>query len=94
MNLRAAAESDATELEAAPAPPGKGADTARIGEQEVYVDGGHATAQIYDRAQLGSGDIIAGPAIVTEMDSTTLVLPGHNAEVDARGNLLIRPEEA
>ena len=75
-------------------PPGEGADAARIGEQEVYVDGGHATAQIYDRARLGAGDIIPGPAIVTEMDSTTLVLPGHNAEVDNRGNLLIRPEDS
>jgi len=40
---------------------------------------------------LRAGDRIAGPAIVTEMDSTTLVLPGHAGEVDSVGNLLIRP---
>ena len=37
--------------------------------------------------------MIAGPAIVTEMDSTTLVLPGHAAEVHASGCLLINPSE-
>ena len=35
--------------------------------------------------------MIAGPAIVTEMDSTTLVLPGHAATVHPSGSLLIRP---
>jgi len=32
-----------------------------------------------------------GPAIVSEMDSTTVVLPGHSARVDKIGNLLIEP---
>ena len=32
-----------------------------------------------------------GPAIVVEMDSTTLILPGHAATVDQVGNLLINP---
>ena len=40
---------------------------------------------------LRAGDVITGPAIVTEMDSTTLVLPGHAATVHASGSLLIRP---
>jgi N-methylhydantoinase A len=51
------------------------------------------TANVYDRAKLRAGDLIAGPAIVTEMDSTTLVLPGHGAEVHASGSLLINPSE-
>ena len=33
------------------------------------------------------------PAIVTEMDSTTLVLPEHSAVVHASGSLLINPVE-
>jgi N-methylhydantoinase A len=32
-----------------------------------------------------------GPAIVSEMDSTTVVLPGYSATVDSVGNLLIQP---
>ncbi len=92
VNLRAAAEGRATSLTAAVAPEGRGAAAARLGEQRVYVDGAHATAGVFDRARLGAGDVVDGPAIITEMDSTTLVLPDHQAEVDARGNLLIRPE--
>jgi len=35
--------------------------------------------------------VITGPAIVVEMDSTTLVLPGHTATTHSSGILLIRP---
>ena len=49
------------------------------------------TADVYDRARLRAGDVVVGPAIVTEMDSTTLVLPGHAATVHASGSLLIGP---
>jgi N-methylhydantoinase A len=65
---------------------------ALVTEHPVYVDGGHATAAVYDRARLRAGDVVSGPAIVTEMDSTTLVLPGHQATVHASGSLLITPE--
>jgi N-methylhydantoinase A len=40
-----------------------------------------------------AGNRLDGPAIVTEMDSTTLILPNYHAEVDAFGNLLIRPSD-
>ena len=49
---------------------------------------------MYDRAKLLAGNVVTGPAIVTEMDSTTLVLPGHAATVHPSGSLLIRPLEA
>ncbi len=44
---------------------------------------------IYDRYQLKSGNRILGPAIVEEIDSTTLIPSGCLAEVDGYGNLLI-----
>ena len=34
-----------------------------------------------------------GPAIVTEFDSTTVVLPGYVAEVDVNFNILINPKD-
>jgi|tagenome__1003787_1003787.scaffolds.fasta_scaffold20977690_3 N-methylhydantoinase A len=64
---------------------------ARTGQARIYVDGGWRDAARYDRTRLRAGDILPGPAIVTEMDSTTLVLPGHVATVDRWGSLLIRP---
>jgi N-methylhydantoinase A len=57
----------------------------------IFVEGHWVDAAIYDRASLRADDVITGPAIVTEMDSTTLVLPGHAATVHASGSLLIRP---
>ena len=64
---------------------------ARTGSHRVYVDGDFHEAGVYDRALLRAGDVVPGPAIVTEMDSTTLVLPGHAATTHPSGNLLIEP---
>ena len=64
---------------------------AKLADTQVYADGEWHAAVLYDRATLRPGNRLEGPAIVTEMDSTTLVLPGHEASVDPVGNLLIRP---
>jgi N-methylhydantoinase A len=58
----------------------------------IFVEGRSVEAAIYDRTALRAGHVISGPAIVTEMDSTTLILPGHAATVHPSGSLLIRPE--
>ncbi len=49
-------------------------------------------AGTYARADLHPGTRIQGPSIVTEFDSTTVVLEGYTAEIDRHFNLLIRPE--
>ena len=48
-------------------------------------------AGIYDRSLLKAGHRVPGPAIVCQMDTTTLILPGHTGEIDRIGNILIRP---
>jgi N-methylhydantoinase A len=48
-----------------------------------------ADATVYDRAKLGAGDAFDGPAIVEQFDSTTVVLAGQRAAVDAYGNIII-----
>ena len=45
------------------------------------------TGGIYERDALCAGHVVSGPAIILEMDSTTLVLPDHHATVDKFGNL-------
>ncbi len=47
---------------------------------------------VYERAQLQPGNRLTGPAVITEFDSTTVVLEGYEAEVDRYFNILIRPE--
>lgn len=66
---------------------------AQRGTTAIWVDGGHVDAALYDRELLRAGNVLTGPAIVVEMDSTTLVLPGHAATVHPSGSLLIRPLE-
>jgi len=64
---------------------------AAVGKQKAYMDGKGCTATVYDRAKLKAGNRIAGPAIVMEMDSTTVILPKHHGKVDTYGNILIYP---
>jgi N-methylhydantoinase A len=64
-----------------------------IHQSKYYYGGEWYDAPIYERGKLHEGIVIPGPAIVLEMDSTTVVLPGHEAKVDAIGNLLINPSK-
>ena len=66
-------------------------DDAKIHDTKFYYEGAWHDAVIFDREKLAVGAVIPGPAIVQEMDSTTLILPGHAATVDDIGNLLINP---
>lgn len=63
----------------------------RIHETRFYHEGSWHDCSIYDRNKLHEGLVVPGPAIVSEMDSTTVILPGYDARVDAVGNLLINP---
>lgn len=64
---------------------------ALIRDTEIWSAGQKYVARLYDRTKLLAGDMITGPAIVVEMDSTALVLPDHEAAVDSSGCLLITP---
>ena len=65
---------------------------ALVEQHRVYFDGSFVTANIYDRSLLAAGGRIAGPAVITQNDSTTLIHPGHSGEVDEYLNILIAPE--
>ena len=69
------------------------ASVAVVDEHEVVFDGERVPTKIYDRAKLQPGAVLGGPAIVTEFDSTTVVLPGFSASVDPNFNLLITPND-
>lgn len=64
---------------------------ARKGERQVYFNetGGMVSTAIYDRSLLRAGDRFPGPAIVEQMDSTTVILPGTQVAVDAFGCLVV-----
>jgi N-methylhydantoinase A len=70
---------------------GPDSSSAAIGKQSLVYRGKALKANIYDRNKLRAGNVVNGPAIVTQSDSTTLVLPGHHGVVDLYGNILIWP---
>lgn len=57
--------------------------------REIYVNGCIRKALVYERVKLKWGATILGPAIVEQLDSTTLILPAQRATVDEYGNLII-----
>jgi N-methylhydantoinase A len=62
---------------------------ALIGTRHVYFDGSFQETRIYDRELLRPGDTFAGPAIVSEYSSATLLPFGDVLRVDGLGNLVI-----
>jgi N-methylhydantoinase A len=65
---------------------------ARIDRRDVYFGEPHGfvATDVYDRDALPLGTVLTGPAVVEEMSSTTLVLPGQTAELDSAGNIVIQ----
>jgi N-methylhydantoinase A len=60
-----------------------------IGRQVMHLPTGATEAVVYDRRKLGAGAVIHGPAIIMQLDATTLVLDGQRAEVHPFGALVI-----
>ena len=77
------------------ASPGDGSPkAAQVGESEVVFQEGTFAAPLYLRDNLHKGNRVSGPALVLQMDSTTVIPPGWTAEVDSWKNLVITPHPA
>lgn len=66
------------------------AEGAVIGQRQVHADGRWWNAKVYSREGLPIGATITGPAIVQQIDATTVIEPGAIATVDAIGNLRVK----
>lgn len=86
LKLDLAVDKPDLQLEAA-----QGADPSRaqIATVGVVFREGELQTPLYDRDLMGTGNRIAGPALVVQLDTTTVVPPGWQGEVDAYGNLLL-----
>jgi N-methylhydantoinase A len=62
---------------------------ATIGRQRIALPDGAAEAPILERAKLPAGASLRGPAIIVQLDATTLVAPGWTARVDPSGALIL-----
>ena len=70
------------------------ASSAKTEDHTAWFEGKQMSTPIYDRAKLTPGHKIAGPAIITQKDSTTVILPDHHGKVDEYLNILIYPNVA
>lgn len=95
MNLRVIGIGRIKELRLKELPAGGAApDAALKGRRQVcFAENGalrRLSTACYDRSLLQAGNVLAGPAIVEQEDSTTVINPGLSAAVDPFGNLIIR----
>lgn len=69
-------------------------ESAVIEKKMITIEGNQVEAFFWDRSQLNkAGYRVNGPAVISEMDSNTLILPGFYGEIDRIGNILIRPAD-
>ena len=63
---------------------------ALVGTRDVYFEGGFQKSKVYDRRKLRPGSEVPGPAVIEQMDSTTVIPPELVAKVDGLKNLRVR----
>jgi len=69
---------------------GEDASSAIIGSRHVYEgNGNYADYTLYDRDKLHYGNVIMGPAVIEQMDSTTILLSNQKITVDEYLNMMI-----
>ncbi len=63
----------------------------RRGSRPVYFEStkGFVETPVLERVRLAPGFLLAGPAVIEQMDCTTVVEPGQTVSVDGHGNLVI-----
>lgn len=63
--------------------------SALTGERAVHISGSRESWPVFDRTRLGPGHVLSGPALLERGDSTVLVLPGQQVQVDPFHNLVL-----
>ncbi|HXH22362.1 MAG TPA: hydantoinase/oxoprolinase family protein, partial [Dehalococcoidia bacterium] len=71
---------------------GPDAAAAFEGRRPVLFGSAEVSAAVYARDRLLAGNVLHGPAVIEQMDSTTLVPPGWTGRVDVAGNLILESE--
>ncbi len=67
---------------------------APVQSQMVHWETGDADTPIYNRESLPAGAILAGPAVITQLDTTTIIPPGWSATVHPSAALLLKRDNS
>jgi N-methylhydantoinase A len=71
---------------------GRKIEAAKTGARKIHFGKQHGVldCQIYARDLLEPGHQLVGPAVIEQLDTTTVIHPEQEAKVDAYGNLIMR----
>ncbi|MDN5927976.1 MAG: hydantoinase B/oxoprolinase family protein, partial [Hyphomicrobiales bacterium] len=73
--------------------PAGGTEPKATDKRTLFTEGEHHEAGIFRRADLSTGNRIAGPALIIEGHQTIVVEPGWQAEITAKDHVLLRRVE-
>jgi N-methylhydantoinase A len=91
LNYRLSARARVKHVEQSPAVTGRAGQPVPVGERPVWFAAEEPVpSPIYDRAALAPGHRLTGPAVIEQLDSTTLLFPDDRLRVDDNLNLLIQ----
>ena len=86
LRVRVTGKTPAVALKRLPA--AKGEPAAR-GTRQIWYGGARHAARLYERTELAAGHAVAGPAVIEQFDTTTVVAPGFVAVTDEYGVLTL-----
>ena len=90
VNLRLKLDLAVDKPDIPPQPPqGPDPSQAQIADVGVVFRQGELATPLYRRELLSTGNRLTGPALVVQLDTTTVIPPGWQGEVDPYGNLLL-----
>jgi N-methylhydantoinase A len=87
INLRLRSRVERPRLNLAASLPTEGAAEPRVRPAYFEMLGGYVDTPVFDRAEMPAGTGLKGPAIVEQLDATTVIGPGWSGSVDSDGNL-------
>ena len=90
VNLRLAAVGEIAKPKVASIAPAEGEADAKNMRPVYFAESeGYVECPVYNRHALGAGAVVVGPAIVEEIDSTTMIHPGYQVGVGEYGHMVL-----
>ncbi|HEX6452358.1 MAG TPA: hydantoinase B/oxoprolinase family protein [Trebonia sp.] len=89
VSVEAIGGGHASEHVLASTPASAGQAPVPAGTVRMYVSGAWTDASLYHRSGVSRGAVVAGPAIIAEDNSTTVIEPGWSATVNELGHLVL-----
>ena len=92
VTLQVAAEGSLPQPRPTEIPAGGSLEEAQIDRLPIHFAEGTQTVPVYDRTKLSAGVTFSGPALVVQLDSTSLIHPEQRATCDRFGNLILETD--